>query len=77
MGPEARERGPTQGMSTGDRRESINEEPVGARLWSYRGAQLTTSPLQRVGAALRVVVLCNKGVLHLGVRGHQEAPVRQ
>jgi hypothetical protein len=31
----------------------------------------------RVGAALRVVVLCNKGVLHLGVRGHQEAPVRQ
>jgi hypothetical protein len=28
-------------------------------------------------AARWCIVLCNKGILHLGARGHQEAPVRQ
>jgi hypothetical protein len=28
-------------------------------------------------AARWCIVLCNKGILHLGARGHQEAPVHQ
>jgi hypothetical protein len=42
----------------------------GASRSAYRGAQLAI-------AASWCVVLCNKDTVHLGARGHQEAPVRQ
>jgi hypothetical protein len=63
MGPERDTAHCLRGRSTGVDQRGASRSADG-------GAQLTI-------AASWCVVLCNKGVLHLRARGHQEAPTRQ
>jgi hypothetical protein len=67
----------------GDRREPINGEPVASSRSAYLEAARAMALSAQCRSAhhcsemVRRCVLCNKGTLHLGARGHQAALVRQ